>query len=197
MGSNPPVVIERGGGRGGSDLICAQGPRPTSYSFYKTRGARGAVSEARTSSAYGIGIMTVIVGVAAGVVFYQGFYLPESLEKPAVDPHILHPTGGPTAIDMIVGSTLRTQEDNFVPKLVNIQLGIDNLVVWNNLDDTAHTVTPSHAYADGYSGQFGSDGVVMPGESYEFLFTEPAEIDYYCTPHPWMTGTLSITKQRF
>ena len=155
------------------------------------------MSEARTSSAYGIGIMTVIVGAAAGVVFYQGFYLPESLEKPSVDPHILHPEGDPTVIDMIIGSALPSQEENFVPKLVDVQLGIDNIVIWNNIDDTAHTVTPDHAYADGYSGRFGSDGVVMPGESYEFLFTEAAEIEYHCTPHPWMKGTLSITKQRF
>ena len=167
------------------------------YSFYKTSRWRGAVSEARTSSAYGIGIMTVIVGAAAGVVFYQGFYLPESLEKPSVDPHILHPEGDPTVIDMIIGSALPSQEENFVPKLVDVQLGIDNIVIWNNIDDTAHTVTPDHAYADGYSGRFGSDGVVMPGESYEFLFTEAAEIEYHCTPHPWMKGTLSITKQRF
>ncbi len=37
----------------------------------------------------------------------------------------------------------------------------------------------------------------MPGESYEFLFTEDNSIEYHCEPHPWMTGTLEITKQRF
>ena len=98
---------------------------------------------------------------------------------------------------MIPGSADADQQDNFVPKLVNIQLGIDNKVTWTNSDDVAHTVTADHRATDSYSGDFGSDGVVLPGETYEFLFTEDHEIGYHCNPHPWMTGQLIITKQRF
>jgi len=124
------------------------------------------------------------------------FYLPESLAKPKVVEHILHPVKE-TIIEMIPGSANPNQQDNFIPKLVNIQLGIDNLVIWNNIDDTAHTVTPDHRAEDSYSGPFGSSGVVKPGDEYQFLFTEPAEIEYHCEPHPWMKGKLEITKQRF
>ena len=155
------------------------------------------MSESRTSHAYGIGIMTVIIGVAAGGIFYQGFYLPESLEKPSVNEHYLHPEFPENHIKIIVGSALPDQEDNFVPKLVNIQLGVDNHVYWTNVDETPHTVTPDHGHKDGYSGQFGSDGVLKAGEVYDFLFTEEGEIKYYCQPHPWMKGELIITKQRF
>ena len=88
--------------------------------------------------------MTVIIGVAVGIVFYQGFYLPESLAKPSVDEHILHPEFPENHIKIIPGSALPDQEDNFVPKLVNIQLGIDNHIIWTNDDDTPHTVTPDH-----------------------------------------------------
>ena len=70
-------------------------------------------------------------------------------------------------------------------------------MIWINDDDVAHTVTPDHRAEDGYSGEFGSTGVVLPGESYEFLFTEDNEIAYHCQPHPWMTGTVIVTKQRF
>lgn len=149
-----------------------------------------------TSPAYGIGLITVIVGVAASLVFYQVFYLPESLLKPSVDDHILHPVGQ-TKVEMILGSSDANQDANFVPKQLNIQLGIDNHVIWENVDDTAHTVTPDHRVEDSYSGEFGSDGVIMPGESYEFLFTEDVETGYFCIPHPWMTGELVVTKQRF
>ena len=141
--------------------------------------------------------MTVIIGVTAGAIFYQGFYLPESLSKPSVDEHILEPEFEENIIKIIVGSALPDQQDNFVPKLVNIQLGIDNRVIWVNDDDTPHTVTPDHAVKDGYSGQFGSDGVLKAGETYEFLFTEETEIEYHCQPHPWMKGKLVVTKQRF
>ena len=42
----------------------------------------------------------------------------------------------------------------------------------------------------------------MPGEEYEFLFTKAPPngakvITYHCHPHPWMTGTIEITKSRF
>ena len=154
------------------------------------------MSQTSTSHAYGIGLIAVIVGTAVGFGYYQMFYLPESLAKPSVSHEILEPVKS-TIIDMIPGSADPDQQDNFVPKLVNIQLGIDNHLIWDNVDDVAHTVTPDHRHADGYSGDFGSPGVVKPGETYEFLFTEPQEVHYHCSPHPWMTGTVSVTKARF
>jgi plastocyanin len=154
------------------------------------------LSQTTSSHAYGIGIITIVIGVSIGIGYYQMFYLPEQSAKPAVSEHILHPTSE-TIIKMIPGSVLEAQQDNFVPKLVNIQLGIDNHLTWINDDDVAHTVTPDHRAEDSYSGEFGSTGVVLPGESYEFLFTEAHTVTYHCQPHPWMTGTVVVTKQRF
>lgn len=154
------------------------------------------MSQTTSSPAYGIGIITLVIGLSVGLGYYQMYYLPEQSAKPAVSEHILEPTSE-TIIKIIPGSASEEQQDNFVPKLVNIQLGIDNHVTWINDDDVAHTVTPDHRAEDSYSGEFGSTGVIMPGESYEFLFTEDNEIAYHCEPHPWMTGTLEITKQRF
>ena len=188
----------RHGGAGRAGL-----PRPSPPAMGRAGAAnfitRRDATRARLASpqdAYGIGVITVIVALVAGAVFYQEFYLPESSARPSVDEHILHPTGA-TVIDMIPGSANQEQADNFVPRLVNIQLGIDNDVTWTNSDDTAHTVTPDDPTADSYSGPFGSIGVVKPGEDYTFLFTEPREIEYHCHPHPWMTGKVIITKQRF
>ncbi len=154
------------------------------------------MSAPTSSHAYGIGIMAVIIGAAVGVGYYQMYYLPESLAKPKVSHEILEPVGK-SEISIILGAANPEQADNFIPKLVNIQLGVDNHVVWTNQDDTAHTVTPDHRIEDSYSGEFGSLGVIKPGETYEFLFTEANVIEYHCTPHPWMKGSLEITKQRF
>lgn len=155
------------------------------------------MSQRPTSShAYGIGIITMVVGVAIGISYYQLYYLPEATAKPKISEEILEPPNI-THIDIIKGSANPEQKDNFVPKLVNIQLGVDNKVVWTNKDDAAHTVTPDAKFTDLYSGDFGSPGVVKPGATYEFLFTQDAEIDYHCEPHPWMKGKLVITKQRF
>ena len=154
------------------------------------------MSEVTQGHAYGIGIITVVVGLSIGLGYYQMFYLPELSLKPSVDEEILEPLKS-TEIEMIVGSADPDQQDNFVPKLLNIQLGIDNHVVWTNVDDVAHTVTPDQSTEDSYSGEFGSTGVIMPGETYEFTFTEPNEVPYHCEPHPWMTGTLIIAESRF
>jgi len=155
------------------------------------------LSKLTSSHAYGIGIITVIVGASAGLAYYQMFYLPESLAKPSVSHEILEPVST-TKIEIILGSANQNQQDSFIPKIVNIQLGIDNHVIWTNVDDVAHTVTPDeHGMEDSYSGRFGSTGVIMPGNTYEFLFTEPNVVPYHCEPHPWMKGTLEITKQRF
>ena len=47
------------------------------------------------------------------------------------------------------------------------------------------------------SGDFGSSGVIKPGEEYEFLFTEPQVVQYHCQPHPWMIGEITVSKSRF
>ena len=149
--------------------------------------------------------MAVIIALGLTISWYTMFWLPEENQKVSVDEHILNPSGQ-TTINIIDGSSSPEQEDNYIPKLVHIQLTIDNFVVWQNIDETPHTVTPdSHdkdEITDPYSGQFGSIGVIMPGENYEFLFTDAPPngakvIDYHCDPHPWMIGTIEITKSRF
>lgn len=153
------------------------------------------MSEPASSHAYGVGVLAVIVAVGASIVFYTSFYLPESLARPSVDEHVLEPDGTFT-INMIAGSGDPNQAENFIPKNPQIELTKNNLVVWVNEDTTPHTVTPDHRTEDSYSGEFGSEGVVLAGETYEFLFTEEAEIPYHCSPHPWMTGTLHVTPSR-
>jgi plastocyanin len=154
------------------------------------------LSQTTSSHAYGITIITLVIGLSVGLGYYQMFYLPEQSAKPEVEEHVLHPTFV-TDIKIIPGSALETQQDNFVPKLVNLQLGVDNHVIWTNSDEVAHTVTPDTPTEDSFSGIFGSTGVILPGKTYEFVFTEDNEIDYHCTPHPWMTGKIITTKQRF
>ena len=153
------------------------------------------MSAQASSHAYGIGVISLLVGMAVVMVFYTSFYLPESLLKPSVSEHILEPEGTLT-IDIVLGSLIEGN-DAYIPQDTTSLLTIDNHVVWTNSDETAHTVTPDHRYADSYSGDFGSVGVILPGETYEFLFTEPAEVHYHCTPHPWMKGSITIEKSRF
>ena len=153
------------------------------------------MSAPTSSHAYGIGVIAVIVAMSTFVVFYTSFYLPESLAKPSVSEHILHPEED-FIIEIVPGAVIEGNE-NYVPNKASALLTINNRVIWENNDDTAHTVTPDHRHADTYSGDFGSTGVLKPGDSYEFLFTEPQEVHYHCQPHPWMTGSIIVEKSRF
>jgi len=153
------------------------------------------MSSPTSSHAYGIGLMAVIIGMSVSVVFYTSFYLPESMAKPSVSDHILHPEDE-FVIEIVPGAVIEGNE-NYVPNKASVLLGFTNKVVWQNNDDTAHTVTPDHRQSDGYSGDFGSIGVLKPGDTYEFLFTEEQEVPYHCQPHPWMTGKIIVEKSRF
>jgi len=153
------------------------------------------MSKATSSHAYGIGVIALIIGMSVSMVFYTSFYVPESLAKPSVSEHILNPESD-FIIEIVPGAVIDGNE-NYVPNKAKVLLGISNKVIWQNLDDTAHTVTPDHRTSDAYSGDFGSIGVIKPGESFEFLFTDAQEILYHCEPHPWMTGKISIDLSRF
>ncbi len=153
------------------------------------------MSSPTSSHAYGIGVIALIIGMSVSIVFYTSFYVPESLAKPSVSEHILHPEAD-FIIEIVPGAVIEGNE-NYVPNQSKVLLGINNKVIWQNNDDTAHTVTPDHRASDAYSGDFGSIGVIKSGESFEFLFTEAQEIPYHCEPHPWMTGNISIDLSRF
>ena len=64
----------------------------------------------------------MIIGLAAGISYYQLYYIPELTAKPKIAQEVLHPSLGGNVITILKGSENREQQDNFVPKLVNVQL---------------------------------------------------------------------------
>lgn len=144
-----------------------------------------------SSHAYGIGLIAVIVGAAIGIGYYQLFYIPEFNAKPIISDKVLKHGGQTVQIAIVAGSVNQDQQQNFVPKKQDVQLGVNNLVVWTNQDAAAHFVTPVDTYKDSYSGDFGSEAI-LPGKTYSFLFTQDAKIPYYCKVHPWMKGEVDI-----
>lgn len=144
----------------------------------------------KSSHAYGIGLVALIVGAAVSIGYYQLYFISEFNAKPHVDSKILNP-GQTTKIDIVAGSSNSDQQQNFVPKKQGIQLGVDNLVVWKNDDNVAHYVTiySSSNYKDRYSGDLDSPAI-LPGKTFSFLFTQEGTIKYYCKVHPWMKGEI-------
>ena len=74
------------------------------------------MSTPTSSHAYGVGLIALIVGMSVVVVFYTSFYLPESMAKPSVADHILHPEEEFFVIDIVPGAVIEGNE-NYVPNV--------------------------------------------------------------------------------
>jgi len=72
---------------------------------------------------------------------------------------------------------------DFDPKVITIPLGLT--VTWINVGPTDHTV------ADKTLKVFSSD-ILKKGESYSFTPKKRGTIEYWCTLHPDMLGTLVV-----
>lgn len=160
------------------------------------------MAEQKTSgSPFTVLAIAFIAVIAAGVTYYQFYYLPYLSARPEVPEEILNPLEV-AEVEIIEGSFNQDQQDNFVPKRLEVQLGLNNKVIWTNNDAAPHTVTSDDGHEDPWSGLFDSrehteTPLIMPGNSFEFLFTEPGEFKYHCEPHPWMTGTVVVTEAKF
>ena len=97
--------------------------------------------------------------------------------------------GGQTTVVMPLGSSAATSGAGFEPPEVTVSPGAT--IVWDNQDNALHTATSGKSpNADGKfdSGLVGakqqSKPVTMP--------TEPGEYPYFCTLHPFLTGTVVV-----
>jgi plastocyanin len=142
----------------------------------------------------GVSLTTFVVAGIASLVYYQYYYIPTVNRKPHVPQSILAPPSA-TNVAILQGSSLESQKENFFPKEVRVSLGSDNKVIWKNNDSTYHSVTSDTDHVDPINGKFDSTttiGLVPPGQTYSFTFTEAGTYHYHCVPHPWMTGTVTV-----
>ena len=149
-------------------------------------------------SPFGIGVIAFVIAIGVSIGYFQMVYLPEVNKKPVISEEVKNPLKT-AKIDIIEGSNNPQQSDNFIPKRVEVQLAVDNKVIWTNKDTIGHTVTTDNDAVDKYSGRFDSletIGLVPPGGTFEFLFTHEGEFPYHCEPHPWMKGMIKVQKQK-
>jgi len=71
----------------------------------------------------------------------------------------------------------------FVPKDATVKVGAT--VTWKNNEDIPHNVVAEQG-ADFQSDTFGRDG------TFEFKAEEAGTVNYVCTIHPGMAGTLTV-----
>lgn len=66
----------------------------------------------------------------------------------------------------------------------NITVHMGDKVTWTNTGSLVHTVTADN-------GAFDS-GNLNPGDTWSFSFNTAGTFAFHCTPHPWMTGTITV-----
>lgn len=87
------------------------------------------------------------------------------------------PAASPTSGDVTIF------DNGFTPTSKTVTAG--STVTWSNTGATPHTVTD-------INGGFDS-GFVMPGDPYNRTFNSAGAFSYFCTIHPEMVGTITVT----
>jgi plastocyanin len=96
-------------------------------------------------------------------------------------------TSGGTKVSIVQGAVSKTT-DAYDPNPVQVKAG--DTMTWTNNDSTPHTATSgSNAKPD---GTFDSSTLVQ-GKSFSFTFEKAGEYPYFCTLHPNMAGTVSVS----
>lgn len=78
------------------------------------------------------------------------------------------------------------QDRSFSPASATIPTG--TTVTWVNQDDASHTVTAGTRDEPGQA----FDQSISPGETFEYTFTEPGQVHYFCRIHPDMQGQITV-----
>jgi plastocyanin len=76
----------------------------------------------------------------------------------------------------------------FVPADVTVAVG--DTVTWTNNEAVGHDVTKEGGPGPDFSS--GEPGGMQEGDTFEHTFEAAGTVDYVCTVHPGMTGTVTV-----
>ncbi|OGO20930.1 MAG: hypothetical protein A2Z15_00685 [Chloroflexi bacterium RBG_16_50_11] len=94
------------------------------------------------------------------------------------------PTAPATTTQTAPGATVEViiKDLAFLPSTITVAAG--TTVTWINQDSVLHTATS-------VTGVFDS-GTMSKNDSFSFTFSEKGNFKYFCTFHPFMTGTVIV-----
>jgi len=102
----------------------------------------------------------------------------------------------PHTIDTVNDSGLNLEcgADCYTPKTLTVDVG-HTITMTNSDVNGVHTFTSGTVYGFTPSpdGEFDS-GILMQGDSFEFISNIPDVYPYYCTLHVWMQGTIIVVE---
>jgi nitrite reductase (NO-forming) len=148
------------------------------------------VDHALVRTFYKGAIGQVVISGEANAIFSTG---DDGLSDAAAnEPAAAVPEVGPDEVLILEGAfDPANAEIAYTPALRSVTVG--TTVTWTNEDTVVHTVTSgsSNGSVGTPDGVFDS-GDIPQGGSFAFTFDEAGTYDYYCTPHPWMKGSVEV-----
>jgi plastocyanin len=99
--------------------------------------------------------------------------------------------GGQTTVVMPAGSMDPNAAIGYDPDPVTVSAG--SSVIWDNQDNALHTATSGNAETAVPDGLFDSGMLGAKTQSQPIAMpSEPGEYTYFCTLHPYLTGTVVV-----
>lgn len=83
------------------------------------------------------------------------------------------------------GVNIQEVDFDFQPKVVTVPVGTK--ITWTNIGPTEHTVADSTL-------KLFSSNILNKGDTFSYTPTQPGTIQYLCTLHPDMVGTIVVVK---
>ncbi len=81
----------------------------------------------------------------------------------------------------------------FTPWTLNINVG--DKVIWANNDNAPHTVSDkAYLHNNVEEDDLIDSGILLSGDTFEYVFNNEGTFNYVCIIHPWMTGKISINR---
>ncbi|HEX6575705.1 MAG TPA: cupredoxin family copper-binding protein, partial [Gemmatimonadaceae bacterium] len=105
---------------------------------------------------------------------------------PASKPAAAKPAA-PRPVARTQGATRKTTIKNISYLQPKITVAVGTTVEWTNSDPLPHTVTA-------VDKSFNS-GLIQPGKTFRHTFTKAGTFNFYCIPHPFMKGTITVTER--
>jgi amicyanin len=131
-------------------------------------------------------VVVVLAIVALGAIFAtrQGNNEGGNLtNNEGADPVITETEGAVDELEAQATDRVAISNQAFSPASVTVKTG--TTVTWTNQDAEAHNVVSLN------DGPLGSE-LLAQGETYTFTFNEAGTFEYFCEPHPWMRGVVTV-----
>jgi hypothetical protein len=137
-------------------------------------------------------VVVVILGASYIAYMYPGsvastsppnYGLPnENYSKPA-------PASAPSPLAYSIiyisnGASLGLRFVGFDPQNIYVVIGVNNTVVWDNLDNVIHSVVSQDA-------NFNSGNLTLD-QSWNFTFSSPGSYHFTDGMYPWMNGSVTV-----